>query len=118
MQTTGRISIDHRRNGITVVSVSGDLEGPMLTRARQALAVGHALSGDRAVVVDVSGLVFIGAEGLRVLRDGARALASTGGRLVLTGPSPHVARVLRVAGIDQTARVAYRTWPADAPVAA
>ena len=118
MVTTGRISIDQRRSGVVVVSITGELDGPMLTQARQALAVAHALGGDRAVVVDLSQLTFIGAEGLRVLRDGARALSSTGGRLVLTRPSGHVSKLLRVAGVDRVARVAHRSRRAVVRVAA
>lgn len=94
MVVTGRMSIERRRDGVTAITLSGELEGPVLTRTRQALAVAHAEAADRAVILDLSALTFIGTDGLRLLRDARRAISSTGGRLVLVPPPRHVTRFL------------------------
>src|SRR5688500_6076055 len=94
MVVTGRMSIERRRDGVTVIALAGELEGPVLTRARQALAVAHAEVGERPLILDLTQLTFIGADGMRLLRDARRAIASTGGRLVVLPPPRHVTRFL------------------------
>ena len=83
---TGKLSIDHRRDGVIVITIGGDLEGAMVTRARQALAVAHAAGTDRPVVLDLSDVTHLGPSGERVVRDGQRVFAATGGRLVVVPP--------------------------------
>ncbi|MGH2684795.1 MAG: STAS domain-containing protein [Actinomycetota bacterium] len=108
MFSTGRITIHQRRSGDVVVRLAGDLDEQVLTSARQAIAIAHATAGRHPVVLDLSQLTFIGAPGLRVLADTARALRATGTPLVLLRPSRHLSRVLRLTGIDQRARIAHR----------
>jgi len=108
MFSTGRITIHHRRSGDVVVRLAGDLDEQVLTSARQAIAVAHAVAGRHPVVLDLSRLTFIGAPGLRVLADTRRALRGSGTPLVLLRPSRHLSRVLRLTGLDQGVRVAHR----------
>ena len=121
MFISGRITIHHRRSGDVVVRLAGDLDAQVLTSARQAIAVAHAVAGRHPVVLDLSHLTFIGAPGLRLLADTRRALHGTGTPLVLLRPSRHLSRVLRLTGLDQRVRVAHRGRAAlrpDASVAA
>ena len=117
MFMTGRFTIHQRRSGDVVVRLAGDLDEQVLTGARQAIAVAHAVAGRHPVVLDLSHLTFIGASGLRLLADTRRALDGTGTPLVLLLPSRHLTRVLRLTGLDQRVRVAHRGRAAPRPEA-
>ena len=53
-----------------------------------------------AVMVDLSRVSFLASVGIRSLLMRARALRSSGGRMVLLSPEATVARVLELSGID------------------
>lgn len=53
------------------------------------------------VIVDLSGVCFIGSLGVHVLLDAARVLADRGGSLSLVSPEPIVARMLSLTGADE-----------------
>lgn len=54
------------RDGATVVAVHGDLDLATAPRLRE-LAVGRLMAGDRAVVLDLSGVEFLDSTGLGTL---------------------------------------------------
>jgi anti-anti-sigma factor len=54
----------------------------------------------RAIVVDLSGVDFLGSLGIRVLLTGAKAVQRKGGRLVIVTPIGMVSTVLKMAGIE------------------
>ncbi len=54
----------------------------------------------RKVLVDVQKVTFIGSMGLRTLIFPARAVGSKGGKMVVFGPTPLVADILKTSGLD------------------
>jgi anti-anti-sigma factor len=83
------------------IAARGDVDlsgvGP-LTVALERVAA--ECSGD--VVLECSGLEFVGIEALRALVEMSRAFFNNGRRLVLQDLSPHYARVFTLTGWDQT----------------
>lgn len=57
-------------------------------------------TGAEPVVIDVSDLRFVDARGLRALVDIDRDLRAVGSHLVLTRPTPHIARILTLTAVD------------------
>lgn len=85
-------------NGVTHVALSGRLDIAGAGAADMKLSV---ISGSRRkVIVDLSGVTFIGSMGLRVLITAARTIAGKGGKLALLGAQAEVDRALRVSAID------------------
>src|SRR5262245_10260112 len=78
-----------------VVRVTGELD---LAGAPRLEAVLAGLDGD--VEIDCSGLDFIDAAGLRVFRSAHDACAARGCSLVLVDPSPAVARLVQIVGME------------------
>jgi anti-anti-sigma factor len=78
---------------VTTLHPRGEVD--MATGAAFRRALEHAIGTDRDLVVDLSELTFIDAAGLRAL---ARA-AGRADRLTLVRPNPHLARLLRLAGL-------------------
>jgi anti-sigma B factor antagonist len=52
------------------------------------------------VVIDLSELRFVDARGLRAFVDIDRDLRTTGSRIVLSRPTPHIARILTLTAVD------------------
>ena len=61
----------------------------------------------RALIVDLSQVVFIASLGLRLLIVAARAVQRKGGRMVLLQPVPDVEAVLVTSGTDQVVPIAH-----------
>jgi anti-anti-sigma factor len=75
------------------VAYFGELDRAVIREAEQALRA--AMAGDATVVVDLSGLSFMDASGLRML---LAAHARLRDRLVLLRPCPSVHRLFEVTG--------------------
>ena len=96
------LDITSERNGSTVVlTLRGDLEMQTVVQLRRALA--EALDkASGAVVVDLSGVVFIDSTGLAALLNALRRLTRAGRRLLLTCDEGPVLRILRLTRLDTT----------------
>src|SRR5919199_893274 len=84
-----------RRVGRTQLVVSGDLDLGTVDRLRRALA---AVPESDAVLLDLGGVVFVDCSAMRLLEEAA---AGRGRRLTVVPASPHVQRVLRIAGVER-----------------
>jgi anti-sigma B factor antagonist len=88
--------------GALVVGVSGDLD--MATAARAWAAVSDAICrrGSRQLVLDLTGVEFLGSHGLQVLADTVAATAQGGHGLlrVVVGRGRRVLRPIHLAGLD------------------
>jgi anti-sigma B factor antagonist len=87
-----------------VVAVSGELDlhsAPDLqTRLAEVIAEGAS-----AVVIDLLGVSFVDSAGLGVLVGAAKALRSSGGRLVVAADDRRITRVLQLTGLDRAIEV-------------
>jgi anti-anti-sigma factor len=83
-----------------IADVAGEADASTVDQLRDAL-IAQLPPDVRRVIVDLSGLCFIGSLGVHVLLDAARILADRGGSLVLISPAPIVARILSLTGADE-----------------
>ncbi|MGO8670533.1 MAG: STAS domain-containing protein [Capsulimonadaceae bacterium] len=84
---------------VPTVYLSGELDSYSSPRIR--LVLEKVIDGARpSVVVHLGALEYIDSAGLAVLVAAQNAAKDRGGRLLLVGPSPGVARVFRVTGLD------------------
>jgi anti-sigma B factor antagonist len=90
--------------GCTTMLLRGELDlnsGELLT----AVLNNHLAMGNRALRLDLSGVVFVDCGGLRALVTGHNQLLAEGGSLVLTGVSPRTARLLHLTHLEEALRV-------------
>jgi anti-sigma B factor antagonist len=87
-------------DGCTVVALAGESDVNTVRLVQEALAAQVKARACR-VVVDLSGLRFIGSLGMCVLLETQEALMARGGSLALACPQRVVARMLELSGIDQ-----------------
>ena len=101
--TEGRIS-DFLDNGVRVVVPQGSLDpesGPVLEQRCVELIE----SGDRRLLLDLSGVDFVSSAGLRGLVMVVKKLQAVGGQLVFCGLRPIVSRVFEVSGFSTFLRI-------------
>ena len=85
------------RDGERSARITGELDLGTYDTAMAALAGLFEASGD--VVLDLTELTFVDSSGIRLFILLHQSLGQ-GGRLVLQGPTPHVAGILQIAGLE------------------
>jgi anti-sigma B factor antagonist len=86
---------------VCVIRVEGELDLPGMPDLESALANAELRQADR-IVLDLDGLSFIDAGGLRMLVGAARRSANNGNRLTLTRGTGEVSRMFRLTMLDLT----------------
>ena len=98
----GRIALEfstERQDGVLIVNVSGRID-PKSAGALETAIDGTLVNGDRAVIMDLEQLVYIGNTGLRALRIVARVLRDRGATMAICSPQGVVAAVFAGSGVD------------------
>lgn len=85
--------------GVTVVRVHGEVDLATADRLRDRLLQAAEASRCDCLVVDMSGLGFFDASGVRALVSVFQTLTGQGRHVVLSEPSPIAARVLEALGM-------------------
>ncbi|GAA2250473.1 MULTISPECIES: STAS domain-containing protein [Kitasatospora] len=102
---TGELTVSARPwvYGI-VLTLEGELDHDSAGPLREALDEALRQSPEQ-LVVDCSGLAFCDSTGLNLLLRARLTAEAAGGRIVLTGPSPIVARMLEITGAQDVFQV-------------
>jgi anti-anti-sigma factor len=86
---------------MTTVHLHGEVD--MATLAAFEVTLERGMGTDRDLVLDLSGLTFIDAAGLRLLARADQRMRETGRRLRLQRTNSNVLRLFRLVGIDHLA---------------
>lgn len=97
--------VERGPDGETVLR--GEAGGPSAASLARSLAAAVARTDD--LRLDLSDLSFVGAAGLRAIRDAARTIEARGGKLTLVSPRPVVRQVVGLMGLPGSAA------PTDGP---
>lgn len=84
-----------RHDDVVSISLNGRLD-PAASKAFERALRDAIVTTDRAAILDLSGVCFIGSTGLRAMLTVAHDLRKRGARLVLCAPSEPVREVLRI----------------------
>ena len=107
MNSTLRIAVSEERGNVpvTILYLAGDLDGKTYQdlEAKAGEVVGAGASN---LLVDLSGVGFMGSAGLRALHAISNRIKTAGpngspGKMMLLNPSDTVSRVLKTLGFDQ-----------------
>jgi anti-sigma B factor antagonist len=89
-----------RAGEVAVVTLSGEIDVRTVEQLREALGLGTVQAPGPEIVLDLSGVSFLGSSGLAALVEGASTLRNRGGWLrVVTGNQRVVVRALEVTGL-------------------
>ena len=89
-----------RAQGVAIVRIGETrLMYPLLADFSGAV-MALLTSGDKKVMIDLSKVTFVASLGIRLLLTTARALAKSGGRLVMFGATPAVSEILETTALS------------------
>lgn len=95
------IALVYRRdNGGVVVEVSGELDLLSALQLDEGLAALIDGQGTLSIVIELSGLEFMDAAGLRTLVHAQHRIRSHGGEIRVAHPRPNVQRVFEITGLS------------------
>jgi anti-sigma B factor antagonist len=95
------LSDEHSASGTHVINVKGEIH--VQTAPRFAHRLSEAIdSGNTAIVLDLSGVVFIDSTGLSVLLGGLRQVVAAQGRMAIVCANPTVLRLFEITSLDET----------------
>lgn len=99
------MKLDELKGGITRIKLAGrmDLEA---SAEIDAAFLASAL-GAKSVLVDISGVTFLGSMGIRSFVSAAKAVRNQGGKMILFRPEPAVCTVLKTSAMDTLIPVYY-----------
>lgn len=103
MSAALRIAVSEEKGNVpvTILHVSGDVDSKTYVDL-EAKAGELISSGAKNILLDLSGVNFMGSAGLRAMHGIAGKLKSTdGGQLKLLNPSDAVSRVMKTLGFDK-----------------
>ena len=89
-----------RHGGVLTIALSGQLDLAVSAALAEALK-DTIVEGDRAVILDLADVHFIGSAALRVVLLTEKYLKQRDAKLVLCGLSDPVRRVLRITGFER-----------------
>ncbi len=100
------MSVEIRSNGETVTAyLSGELDHHSAKEMREAIDNAVELNMPARLVLNFKEISFMDSSGIGLVMGRYRNLAKTGAELCITGMSPQIYKVMKLAGIERLARL-------------
>ncbi|WP_404200410.1 STAS domain-containing protein [Streptomyces tauricus] len=90
---------DHTQDGIRILTVRGEIDDDVCPQLSTALHIEPGTQTPR-LIADLSGVTFMDSTGINAFATAYHAVTTAGGWLRIAAPSPPVARVLNLVGLD------------------
>lgn len=100
------ISYHDIESAVGCVSLAGRLDVRSVPQIEQVFESMTSLR-EKSVIVDLGGVELMNSVGLGMLISNANALSVHGARMILFNPQPRVAKVIRIAGVEQLLPIEY-----------
>lgn len=97
-----RISV---KGEVVTAFLEGELDHHSAREMRQAIDSAIELNIPTLLVLDFSAVTFMDSSGIGLVMGRYRNLARTGAELHITGTSPNITKVMRLAGIEKLAKM-------------
>ena len=103
------MSVEIKTSGDTVTAyLSGELDHHSAKEMREAVDNAVELHMPSKLVLDFKGISFMDSSGIGLVMGRYRMLAKTGAQLYITGASPQIYKVMKLAGIERLAKLEER----------
>lgn len=90
---------------VVTAYLSGELDHHTAREMRETVDNAVELNMPTLLVLDFGGITFMDSSGIGLVMGRYRKLVKTGAQLHITGASPQIARVFKLAGIERLARL-------------
>ena len=103
------MSVQIKTVGDTVTAyLSGELDHHSAKEMREAVDNAVELNMPSKLVLDFKGISFMDSSGIGLVMGRYRMFAKTGAQLYITGASPQIYKVMKLAGIERLAKLEER----------
>ena len=103
------MSVEIRTSGDTVTAyLSGELDHHSAKEMREAVDEAVELNMPSRLVLDFKGVSFMDSSGIGLVMGRYRTLLKTGAQRYITGTSPQIYKVMKLAGIERLAKLEER----------
>ena len=103
------MSVEIKASGDTVTAyLSGELDHHSAKEMREAVDNAVELNMPSKLVLDFKGVSFMDSSGIGLVMGRYRNLIKTGAQLYITGASPQIYKVMKLAGIERLAKLEER----------
>ena len=100
------MSVEIRTNGETVTAyLSGELDHHSVKEMREAIDNAVELNMPSRLVLNFKNVSFMDSSGIGLVMGRYRILSRTGAELNITGTSPQIYKVMKLAGIERLAKL-------------
>lgn len=100
------MSVEIRTNGETVTAyLSGELDHHSAKEMREAIDNAVELNMPAKLVLNFKNVSFMDSSGIGLVMGRYRILSRTGAQLNITGTSPQIYKVMKLAGIERLAKL-------------
>lgn len=100
------MSVEIRTNGETVIAyLSGELDHHSAKEMREAIDNAVELNMPSRLVMNFKNVSFMDSSGIGLVMGRYRILSRTGAELSITGTSPQIYKVMKLAGIERLAKL-------------
>ncbi len=90
---------------VVTAYLSGELDHHSAREMREAIDNAIELNMPELLVLDFSGIGFMDSSGIGLVMGRFRNLQKTGAKLHITGTSPRITKVMKLAGIERLAKM-------------
>jgi stage II sporulation protein AA (anti-sigma F factor antagonist) len=97
------------RQGVLIVRLEGELDMHVADEFRRKVDNAIDSSGSRNLLLNLKGVGFIDSSGLGVILGRYKKIAALGGKVLITGARPTVARLLEYSGVRKIVKI----WPTE-----
>ena len=91
-------------DGIMRARLSGEIDHHLASGLRQSLDDAILREKPHALLLDFSDVTFMDSSGIGLVMGRYRLINQSGGELEVTGTSPQIKKVMKLAGLDRLAR--------------
>lgn len=100
------MSVEIRTNGSTVTAyLSGELDHHSAREMREAIDLSVELNMPSTLVLNFKNISFMDSSGIGLVMGRYRNISKRGGELHITGTSPQIYKVMKLAGIERLAKL-------------
>ena len=100
------MSVEIRTTGSTVTAyLSGELDHHTAREMREAIDSSVELNMPSTLVLNFKNISFMDSSGIGLVMGRYRNISTTGGELHITGTSPQIYKVMKLAGIERLAKL-------------
>ena len=94
-----------KRQQNLIACLSGEIDHHLAGDMRQSLDDAILREKPQALLLDFSDVTFMDSSGIGLVMGRYRLLSQSGGELEVTGTSPQIRKVMKLAGLDRLARI-------------